>query len=151
MKLSKLMRYLLYENQNEKILLSKEFDFVKNYFALMKLRLVEDVEIYLKVPDSYADIEIPVMLFFPYLENAFKYGTSYQNKSRIEAIFEVGKDNIVFQCRNSKNVFSEKDNNGGTGFRNSRQRLDLLYADRYSLLVNETDDTFSVTLRIPVI
>jgi hypothetical protein len=150
MRLSKLMRYLLYENQNEKVLLSKEFDFVKNYFGLMKLRLVDDVEIKLKVPDSFADVEIPVMLFFPYLENAFKYGTSYQNKSKIEATFEVEKEYLVFSCKNSKNVFSEKDNNGGTGFQSSRKRLDLLYNDKYSLLVNETDDNFYVTLRIPL-
>jgi sensor histidine kinase YesM len=145
------MRYLLYENQNDKILLSREFDFVKNYFALMKLRVVDEVEINLKVPESFLDVEIPVMLFFPYLENAFKYGTSYQNKSRIEAAFNIEMESLVFLCTNSKNVFSEKDNNGGTGFSNSRKRLDLLYADRYSLLVNETDDTFSVTLKIPLI
>jgi hypothetical protein len=150
MKLSKLMRYLLYENQNEKVLLSKEFDFVQNYIGLMKLRLVDDVVIKHKVPDSYADVEIPVMLFFPYLENAFKYGTSYQNKSQIEATFEVGKEYLIFSCKNSKNVFSEKDNNGGTDFQSSRKRLNLLYKDNYSLLVNETEETFSVTLRIPL-
>jgi hypothetical protein len=150
MKLSKLMRHMLYENQNEKVLLSKEFDFVQNYIGLMKLRLVDDIEINLKIPDSYTDTEIPVMLFFPYLENAFKYGTSYQSRSKIEAVFEVESEHLIFTCKNSKNVFSEKDNNGGTGFQSSRKRLNLLYKDNYSLVVNENEETFSVKLRIPL-
>lgn len=150
MRLSKLMRYLLYENQNEKTLLSREFDFIKNYIDLMKLRFIEDVEIRLKLPEVFTDVEIPVMLFFNYLENAFKHGTSYQNKSLIEAIFEIENDYLIFICNNSKNVFSEKDSNGGTGFENNRKRLNLIYQDRYNLLVNETDETFSVKLRIPL-
>jgi hypothetical protein len=150
MKLSKLMRYLLYENQTEKVLLSKELDFIANYIGLMKIRYTDDIEITLKVPGSFTDVEIPFLLFIPYLENAFKYGTSYQNKSYIEVIFEIENDHLVFSCRNSKNVFSEKAGDSGTEFMNSRKRLDLLYKDRYSLLVTDTDDTFSVTLRIPL-
>jgi hypothetical protein len=72
MKLSKLMRYLLYENQNEKVLLSKEFDFITNYVDLMKLRFVDEVEIKLKIPETYPDVEIPSLLFISYLEKAMK-------------------------------------------------------------------------------
>jgi hypothetical protein len=150
MKFSKLMRFLLYENQNEKVLLSKEFDFITNYVDLMKLRLVDDVEIKLNIPEKYPDIEIPSLLFISYLENAFKYGTSYENKSLIEAIFQIENEHLLFSCKNSKTVFSEKNTNGETGSQKTRKRRDLLYKYKYSLSINENDETYSVKLIIPL-
>lgn len=150
MKLSKLMRYLLYENQNEKVLISKEFDFIRNYVDLMKLRFVDDVEIKLAIPENYPEVEIPPLLFVSYLENAFKYGASYQQKSLIEAVFQVESNHLLFSCANTKSVFSEKDPTHGIGLQNSRQRLNLLYNNNYSLFIHETDDTFSVKLKIPL-
>jgi hypothetical protein len=150
MRLSKLMRYLLYENQNGKVPLSKEFEFIKSYVDLMKLRFVDEVEISLKIPEVYNDIEIPVLLFISYLENAFKFGTSYENKSFIETSFIVDDDYIHFSCINSRNVFSDASHNGGIGLKNSRQRLDLLFGDRYHLNVQETEGIFSVELKIPI-
>jgi hypothetical protein len=150
MKLSKLMRFLLYENQNEKVLLSKEFDFIRNYVDLMRLRFADEVEIRLIIPETHTDVEIPALLFISYLENAFKYGTSYQHKSLIEAIFKIENEHLCFSCKNARNIFSEKNDAAGIGLQNSRQRLNLLYKDRYSLSIDETDDTFSVTLKIPL-
>jgi hypothetical protein len=150
MRLSKLMRYLLYENQNEKMLLSKEIEFIRNYVDLMKLRFVDEVEIKLKIPETYTDVEIPALLFISYLENAFKYGTSYQHKSLIEVIFKIENEYLFFSCTNNKNEFSEKDTVSGIGLQNSRQRLNLLYKNSHSLAINETDDSFSVKLKIPL-
>ena len=150
MKLSKLMRYLLYENKSGKVLLSREFDFIKNYVDLMKLRYAEEVEIRFSVPEIFLDTEIPVLLFISYLENAFKYGASYQNESIIETSFEIMDGQLLFTCHNTKNVFSDIHQNGGIGLQNSRQRLDLIYNDKYSLSVKDTDETFTVKLLIPL-
>ncbi len=150
MRLSKLMRYLLYESQNEKVILSKEFDFIRNYVDLMKLRFIDEVEIKLEIPETFTDTEIPPLLFISYLENAFKHGTSYQHKSLIEASFELENEHLMFSCTNSKNVFSEINASGGIGLQNSRRRLDLLYKNNYYLIINETDNTFSVKLKIPL-
>ena len=150
MKLSKLMRYLLYENQNGMVAVSREFDFVRSYIDLMKLRFVDDIGINLEVPEEYENVEIPVLLFISYLENAFKYGASYEQKSFIDASFSFDNGYLIFRCSNSRNVFSDPGPGGGIGLRNSRQRLDLLYGNRYSLDVDEKDDTFTVTLKIPV-
>jgi hypothetical protein len=149
MKLSKLMRYLLYENQSGNVLLSKEFDFIRNYIELMKLRFAEEVEIILKIPETYQDAEIPALLFISYLENAFKYGTSYQHKSLIETVFYIENEYLFFSCTNTKNTFSENESSRGIGLQNNRKRLDLLFKERYNLLIHETDDTFSVNLKIP--
>jgi hypothetical protein len=152
MKLSKLMRYLLYENQNGKVLLSREFDFIRSYVDLIKLRYVDEVKITLKIPDIYSDVEIPVLLFISYLENAFKYGASYEHDSFINAAFELDDKFLTFTCENSRNWSSEmgKDEEGGIGLTNSRQRLDLLYGNRYSLDVRETSNMYTVKLIIPV-
>ena len=80
MKLSKLMRYLLYENEQGKVLLSKEFDFIINYVDLMKMRFTDEVEISLKIPEVYEDIEIPVLLFISFfIETRFKPGIKSNN------------------------------------------------------------------------
>jgi Histidine kinase len=151
MKLSKLMRYLLYENKNGYVLLSKEFKFTKNYIDLMKLRFTDEVEIRLILPESYDDTEIPVLLFISYLENAFKYGTSYERKSKIEALFEISNGYLTFSCANTRNLLIVDNSQGGIGLENSRQRLNLLYGDRYELSVNENEEIFSVKLKIPLI
>jgi len=150
MKLSKLMRYLLYENEKGKVLLSKEFDFITNYVDLMKIRFAEEVEISLEIPESYEEKEIPALLFVSYLENAFKYGTSYQQKSIIMTGFKIEGDFLIFTCTNNKNVLSDNHNGGGIGLQNSRKRLDLLYKDKYELkIVNETE-RYHVQLIIPL-
>ncbi|MGA1978753.1 MAG: sensor histidine kinase [Bacteroidales bacterium] len=150
MKLSKLMRYLLYENMDGKVLISREFEFIKNYVDLMKLRYVDEVEISLKLPGFYNDVKIPVLLFISFLENAFKYGTSYQQKSIIEAVFEIEDRFLIFSCKNNRNAFSENNSMGGIGLQNSKQRLDLLYKDKYSLTVQETEEIYFVQLKIPI-
>ncbi len=150
MKLSKLMRYLLYENQSGNVLLSKEFEFIRNYIELMKLRFADEVEIILKIPKVYPDTEIPPLLFISYLENAFKYGTSYQHKTLIETVFNIENEYLIFSCTNTKNTFSVNEKTTGIGLLNSRKRLDLLFKERYKLTIHETDDSFAVNLKIPV-
>lgn len=149
MKLSKLMRYLLYENRDGKILLSKEFEFIKSYIDLMKLRFVDDIDIKLSIPKTYTDVEIPILLFISYLENAFKFGTSYEQKSVIEIVFTIEDGYLLFLCTNTINVFNKKDV-GGIGLKNSKQRLDLLFKDSYDLNIHETDETYTVKLKIPI-
>ena len=151
MQLSKLMRYLLYENASGKVLLSKEFGFIENYVHLMELRYEDHVDIKLNIPENYEDVEIPSLLFISFFENAFKYGVSYQQKSFVHANFELNDDFLVFTCKNSRNVFDEDSKKySGIGLQNSKQRLDLLYQDRYDLTIDQSDETFSVELKIPI-
>ena len=150
MKLSKLMRYMLYENSNGKVTLSKEFEFIKSYVDLMIIRFDNDINVILDIPEKYDDVEIPVMLFISYIENAFKYGASYQHKSFIHVIFEVTSDTLFFTCLNSITGKKEIKRQGGLGLQNSKQRLELLFNDRYKLSVRETEKIFTVELNIPL-
>lgn len=150
MKLSKMMRYLLYENENGTVKLSKEFEFIKSYIDLMKMRSEENTSILLIIPESYEDKRIPALLFLSYIENAFKYGISCQTPSFINIVFEISAGSLVFNCINSINSGYEKDNKGGLGLKNNKNRLDILFGKDYSLDIKASEKVHSVSLSIPL-
>ena len=148
MKLSKLMRYMLYENKNGKVKLSKEFEFVKSYIDLMKLRYADAKDIQLTLPEVYDDVLIPPLLFISYIENAFKHGTSYENESQIDISFQLIDNELIFNCKNIKHYQNEK---GGIGLENSKNRLNLLFGNDYELNINSPENEFEVNLKIPTV
>ncbi len=150
-KLSKLMRYLLYDSETGKTTLSKEIEFIKSYVDLMKLRFTEKVSVKLSFPEMIPNIEIPPMLFTSLLENAFKHGVSYQKESFIEIIMNADKEFLFFRIKNSKqksgNGIVEK---GGIGLENLQKRLDLIYGKDYSFVQNETENDFEINIKLPI-
>ncbi len=149
-RLSKLMRHLLYDSEIEKITLQKEVDFIKNYVDLMKLRFSEKVKINLLFPPVLPDKKIPPLLFTSYLENAFKHGISYQKTSFITISFLCSDKRVTFEIKNSNANIQREDKNSGIGKDNSRKRLDLLYGDTYSLDIEDTEEEHFVRLVIPI-
>jgi hypothetical protein len=150
MKLSKLMRYMLYENENGKVKLSKEFEFIKSYIDLMRLRFVDDKIIQYVVPEQYEDIEIPPLLFISFIENAFKHGASYENESEICITFSIDNNTLIFNCENIKHLRFATKEIGGIGMPNSLSRLKLLYGENYFLEIKSTDQKYQVELKIPL-
>ena len=151
MKLSKLMRYMLYENGNAKVLISKEFEFVRSYIDLMKLRFENDMIIELKLPEQYDDFEIPPLLFISFIENAFKHGASNQKFSKIIVSFSFDNNFLVFNCFNKKNVVKSISENKGVGIENSISRLNMLYGENHSISINSAVNYYDVTLKIPIL
>lgn len=151
LKLSKMMRYLLYESESERISLEREIGFMKNYFDLMKLRVNEKVTVTVSFPEDAKNIQISPLLFIPFIENAFKHGISYREKSFIDIVLQVEEDKINFMCRNSK-VLSGKpvEKHSGIGLENARKRLSLLYPGKHSLEIYENDESFQVLLTIQI-
>lgn len=150
MRLSKLMRYMLYENSDGKVSLEKEFDFIRSYIGLMKLRFSKEVVITFNVPDNIETISVPPLLFISYIENAFKYGTSYQDTSFVSIDFYIRDAFLIFTCANSHFGIRKAEGIGGLGQRNNEQRLQLLYENRYNLSINKTTDRYTITLEIPL-
>jgi hypothetical protein len=152
MKLSRLMRYMLYENSTGKVKLTKEFEFIISYIDLMKLRFTDEVQIKLFIPENYPDISVPPLLFISYIENAFKYGASYENNSLIEVLFEINDNKLLFRC---SNTYHSSDTNakqtGGIGLINTENRLKILYGKNFALSTQSLNDTFIVTLVIPLL
>lgn len=151
--LSKLMRYVLYEANNASISLSKEIQFLTNYIELMKLRYnVDKVDIQVDFPTFYNDVQIPPLLFVSFIENAFKHGVSYRNNSFVYVSIKSDDDRIVFNCTNSKWIQENNTENKqkGIGLSNIRKRLSLLYGERFSLAIEEKDERYIVSLKIPL-
>jgi two-component system, LytTR family, sensor kinase len=150
LKLSKLMRYLLYESEQGNTLLSSEIEFMNNYFDLMKLRTSEKISLNISFPENFDDIRIPPLLFIPFIENAFKHGISYREKSFIEIKMTAGKDSISFRCVNSVVRSKEETDTShpGIGLENVSKRLLLLFPGRHELKINKTDKEFEVLLQI---
>ena len=148
LKLSKLMRYPLYESEKGESKLSEELAFLNNYIDLMKLRLNNKVVLTVNFPSDFTDTYLPPLLFIPFVENAFKHGVSYRSPSFIEIGMEVSENRIRFITRNSirKSGHLNEEEYSGIGLENVRKRLNLLFPQRHQLTINEKDDVFEVDL-----
>lgn len=151
LKLSKLMRYLLYESEHGESLLSDEIEFMKNYVDLMQLRVSKKVDINIDLPEKNTDLKIPPLLFIPFIENAFKHGISYRDKSFIKVLMYTEEGKISFMCANS--VAADKkekhdENHSGIGLENVKKRLNLLFPGKHILNISSADEVFTVSLEI---
>jgi two-component system, LytTR family, sensor kinase len=148
--LSKMMRYMLYESEQGNTKLSREIDFMKVYIDLMKLRITDKVNLTVDFPEKFDDIDIPPLLFIPFIENAFKHGVSVRNNAFIRiGLFREG-ELIRFTAANSinqvRNGVPEADS--GIGLENVRKRLALLYPGRHELKISDDGTAYSVDLKI---
>lgn len=150
LELSKMMRFVLYEGDKRDVLLSREMEFLRTYIHLMQLRYTDKVSINVDLPTEVPDKSIPPLLLISFIENAFKHGVSYQHESFIEVKASVEDDHLLFHCRNSK-VEKSNEEKGGVGLANVKQRLDLLYDDRYTLNINDGQDEYNVELTLPLL
>lgn len=150
LKLSKLMRYLLYESDHGNTLLSSEIEFMKNYIDLMKLRMSDKVDLKVAFPSEFEDRYLPPLLFIPFIENAFKHGISYREMSFIEIALEADQKKISFICLNSIPKRQENDSSShqGIGLENVKKRLSLLYPDSHELIIDRSEKVFKVLLTL---
>jgi two-component system, LytTR family, sensor kinase len=150
LRLSKLMRYLLYESEHGNTRLSSEIEFMNNYIDLMKLRMSEKISLEVSFPEKYDDVNIPPLLFIPFIENAFKHGISYREKSFIKISMIRNEDSISFRCANSvvKAIEDQESGHSGIGLENVRKRLMLLFPGKHELNINKSDTEFEILLQI---
>jgi two-component system LytT family sensor kinase len=150
LKLSKLMRYLLYDSEHGNTKLSNEIDFMNNYIDLMKLRMSNKINLNVLFPAKYEDINIPPLIFIPFIENAFKHGISYREKSFINISMTTEKGSVKFRCANSLIKISDENEPGqsGIGLENVTKRLNLLFPGKHELKIDKTDTEFDVRLQI---
>ena len=138
-RLSRMMRYVLYETQSGTTLLSKELAFLSDYIQLMQLRLTDKVTVTLDTPSPLRDQPVAPMIFLPFVENAFKHGVSAVEPSRIEVSIGQNERQLLLDVRNT--LFVQKapslEVGNGIGLVNTRRRLDLLYPGQYDLRINE--------------
>lgn len=139
-RLSRMMRYVLYETQTGTASLSQELQFVRDYIDLMQLRLTDNVTVEFTTPQPLRDVPIAPMLLLPFVENAFKHGISALEPSRIRIVVQQPLPHVLdITVQNS--VFPDQpvalDENSGIGLTNTRRRLELLYPGRHTLTITE--------------
>lgn len=131
--LSKLLRYVLYDNQQMYVPLCKEVDFIKNYIELMRIRIAGTVNLrvrFLIDPDSQTPIA--PLLFISLIENAFKHGISPVNESYIYISIEETENKITCSIMNSYYPKKATDKSGsGIGLQQVKQRLEIMYPGQY--------------------
>lgn len=150
-KLSGLMRYLIYDSDIKTVELRKEFEFTQNYIDLMKQRLTSKVKLDINIQQKLPKVEIPPLIFIPFIENAFKHGISYRGNSFVTIDLKTGNDKVVFKCENSiPRQSREEDDKGGVGIVNIKKRLNLIYGGRAQLTMENDGAVHSVHLIIPL-
>lgn len=149
-KLSGLMRYLIYDSNIDTIDVQKEFDFTLRYIELMRQRLSSKVRLDVDIASKIMTGQIPPLLFIPFIENAFKHGISYREKSFISISLKVESNNITFFCKNSVPTRNEQNNiKGGVGIVNIQKRLNLIYGSLFKLDINTVSNEYHVELIVP--
>jgi two-component system, LytTR family, sensor kinase len=148
--LSRMMRYLLYDSEKGETKLSSEINFMNNYIDLMKLRMSDKVKLSVSFPEVYEDVSLPPLLFISLIENAFKHGISYREKSFIDIGMEVSPEAITFKCNNSvvKPVDEQPNNNSGIGLENLKKRLKLLFPNRHLIEIGCTESVFRILVKL---
>ncbi len=149
--LSKIMRFVLYDGARQTVPLGRELAFTQDYIELMRLRLTDRVKVCVSMPERVPDGQLPPLVLITFVENAFKHGVSYRQDSFIDIAVQVSDGQLHFACRNSKAPRAEGQQQGGVGLRNARQRLDLIYGQRYTLRIDDQPDTYNIQLAIPLL
>lgn len=149
LKLSELLRYLLYDANAEKVELEKEWSYLENYVHLEKLRFGERADIQIRKSGNLANLKIESMLLLPFIENAFKHGlVSSVLPGYIHIYCDIQGDTFFFTVKN--NVGNKKKvlqlDKGGIGLKNVRDRLNLVYPSKHTLNFIETETMFRVDL-----
>jgi sensor histidine kinase YesM len=148
LKLSKLMRYLLYDTEKGNTSLGNEIEFMNNYIDLMRLRMSDKIKLSVIFPLQFDDVEIPPLLFIPYIENAFKHGVSYKSNSFIDIKLDSSEGSINFSCVNTIANTSGDITASGIGLENAGKRLNLLFPGKHNIDIDSSDGVFSVKLNI---
>ena len=149
-KLSEILRYMIYDTNIEKVQLSNEIKHINSYIDLQKIQFANKELVSLSIQGNPDNISIAPMLFIPFVENAFKHcnNKNVQNAIRISFSFE---GNIVnFECINvfDKTQKITKDNSSGIGLNIIKRRLELLYPEKHMLSIHEENNTFKVKLSV---
>jgi LytS/YehU family sensor histidine kinase len=146
-KLSGLMRYVLYESDNELVPLSDEISYIRDYIELQKLRIFNNVKVSFQLEGDFKNHLIEPLLFIPIVENAFKHGVDSTTNSHINILMKTEGKEFSFQVENTI-IESGSSEKSGIGLKNLKKRLEMLYANNHILLIEKNNKTFNVKLML---
>ena len=149
LRLSKILRFMLYETSGQYIAVEQEVKIISDYIALEKLRYDETLRINFNYDIEDMRQALPPLLLIPLVENAFKHGVSEtRNRPFVDIHLSVRQRQLSFNVKNSSETISgEGSVKENIGLSNLRRQLELLYKE-YNLSVSQDDSVFSATLKI---
>jgi two-component system LytT family sensor kinase len=149
-KLSSLLRYMLYEADQSNVSLQREIEYLQNYIDLQKQRFRKNAEIRFSFEEPAEPLMIEPMLLVPFVENAFKHGTTLVENGIIDISLKVKDGVLDFTVKNKYNGELEevKDSSSGIGLVNVKRRLHLLYDKRHRLSIDDSNGFFNVHLQL---
>ncbi len=148
LKLADLMRYSLYETEEEFVALAKELTFLNSYVQLERIRHDANEEISYTIQGQPNQLLIPPLILIVFVENAFKHGVQASaSHSWVHIEFVIEQTRLTFRVANSLPA-NPKPSAGGIGLKNARRRLDHFFSERYQLQIDQQTDLFRVELII---
>lgn len=152
LRLSEMMRYMLYECNERYVPLEKEINYISNYLELEKIRHKGKCDIEFEMIGAVGNQKIAPLLFIPFIENSFKHGLNSQIiDGFVDIILNIKDDSVAMNIKNSKSEAKPKAPSkisGGVGLVNVRRRLNLLYPERYDLKLTESPNEYEVNIDI---
>jgi len=151
LKLSDLLRFMLYEANEEKVSLKKELNYLENYIEIQKLRVPENTDIQLIKEGDIHQHKIVPLLLIPLVENGFKHGIKGDIKNAfIHISYNIINTDFIFSVKNNKGYVDEVEGNKfkGIGLKNVKRRLELLYPNKHEISINDLEKEFQVQLKI---
>ena len=152
LKLSELLRYSLYDTNQHYVELQKELNYIGNYVELERIRLSKNSEIALEMTGDFSERYIAPLMLIIFIENSFKHFSAARNQQAFVYIsIEVKDDILHMKTRNSADpgyTPQKKESKGGIGLRNVRQRLNLIYPGKHTLMIRQKPAYFETDLRI---
>jgi LytS/YehU family sensor histidine kinase len=152
-KLSNIMRYMIYESGKERVALSSEIEYMNDYIHLESIRLNNSFKLDFTITGPVEKINIAPLMLITFLENAFKHGVSDQEPDCwIDVKLSVDSRQLTYRVSNKK-IRNVKQNKlkSGFGLDNVKKRLELSYPDKYALVVDDREDTYSINLTLQLV
>ena len=148
-KLTEILRFMLYESNTDRILLVEEIDYIKKYIDLQKIRTSNDNFVKFEIFGNASEKNIAPMIFIHFIENAFKYSTNKKIENAINIRFDISEKKVSFICKNHTKTLNDMNpDKNGLGTKLIKQKLDLLYKKDYVLNVKEKDNWYIINLEI---
>lgn len=149
-RLSDIMRYMLFDAKTEKVRFETEFHFIEKYVSLHQLRASNSDYVTIQNKVTHTDVFIASLVFIPFIENAFKYASSFKTGNAIQIEFIEEHQTLRFICKNRIATKSgDLISSNGLGNQLLKKRLDLIYKETYTLNIQEENEYFCVDLTIP--
>lgn len=145
LKISEMMRYMLYESNGERVALRREIEYLNSYMELEKIRFEGKTYVNFTIEGNINQYQIAPLLLISFVENIFKHGEIQNAQKPVEISLQVQSNQLIFRQKNAVAI-REKDKMGGVGMQNVKRRLFLLYPNKHTLTVRKENGMYESEL-----